>query len=85
MVPVQATKRCAAMPEIEPVRWSRRQFFRAGAAGLLGLAVPSRSAAQAPEEVPLPERQGPDRLTGPPTVSARAWAVADGTATTSRT
>ncbi len=58
--------------------YTRRQFFQIGGAGLVGLTLAVRFDAQAPAEKPLPERQPPERLDGPPIVSARAWAIADG-------
>src|SRR5947209_4157853 len=61
-----------------PVMCTRRQFFQASGAGLVGLALAGRFEAQAPAEKPLPERQPADRLDGPPFVSARAWAITDG-------
>jgi D-alanyl-D-alanine carboxypeptidase (penicillin-binding protein 5/6) len=45
---------------------------------LVGLGVAGRPQAQAPEEKPLPAKEAADRVDGPPIVSARAWAIADG-------
>lgn len=56
---------------------SRRDFLRLGIASVLGLTG-SRVAAQTPDEKPLPPRGVADRIDGPPIVSARAWAIADG-------
>jgi D-alanyl-D-alanine carboxypeptidase (penicillin-binding protein 5/6) len=66
------------MSTIDPPKWTRRQFFWAGSAGVLGLSLTGRFEAQAPEEKPLPTKQAADRVEGPPVVSARAWAIAEG-------
>lgn len=56
---------------------SRRYFLRAGALGALGLALaPDWNGAQ--EQKALPKKQPADTADGPPIVSARAWAIADG-------
>jgi D-alanyl-D-alanine carboxypeptidase (penicillin-binding protein 5/6) len=57
---------------------SRRQFLQAGAVSLLGGNFLNRSWAQVPQDDPLPARQPLDRLAGPPLVSARSWAIAEG-------
>lgn len=59
-------------------RLSRRRFLQAGGLGLLGLTLTERSWTQAPQEKPLPPRAAPDSIDGPPLVSCRAWAIADG-------
>jgi D-alanyl-D-alanine carboxypeptidase (penicillin-binding protein 5/6) len=56
----------------------RRDFLRVGGAGLLSIAWGKPSWGQAPAEAPLEARRPADALDGPPVVSARAWAVADG-------
>jgi D-alanyl-D-alanine carboxypeptidase (penicillin-binding protein 5/6) len=58
--------------------WARRHFLQAGSAGLLGLTFSDRFWGQAPAEKPLPAPRAADRIDGPPVVSARAWAIADG-------
>jgi D-alanyl-D-alanine carboxypeptidase (penicillin-binding protein 5/6) len=55
----------------------RRHFLRTGSLGLLGLFA-GRAWGQAPAEEPLPPLAPPERLDGPPLVSARAWAIAEG-------
>ncbi|MCI0684311.1 MAG: serine hydrolase [Gemmataceae bacterium] len=62
---------------------NRRQFLQAGSAGLLGLLWTGRAWCQpagqpAAGEPGLPPRAAADALDGPPVVSARAWAVAEG-------
>jgi D-alanyl-D-alanine carboxypeptidase (penicillin-binding protein 5/6) len=57
---------------------SRRQFLEAGGLGLLGLIWSNRAGAQMPAPIPLPALREADRIDGPPIVSARAWAIADG-------
>src|SRR5262245_19576001 len=58
-----------------PVSCTRRQFLRAGAASFLGCAFGDVAWAQ---EQPLPARRPAEAVDGPPIVSARAWAIADG-------
>lgn len=53
----------------------RRHFLQASSLGILSLTWPTSSAAQAPV---LPPPAPADRIEGPPIVSARAWAIADG-------
>lgn len=53
---------------------NRRRFLATSAITFLGL---NKALAQAPEQ-PLPALQPMERLDGPPLVSARAWAIADG-------
>jgi serine-type D-Ala-D-Ala carboxypeptidase (penicillin-binding protein 5/6) len=58
----------------------RRHFLSAGSVGLLSL-LGSRAWSQTPASqapAPLPPLMPPERLDGPPIVSARAWAIAEG-------
>jgi D-alanyl-D-alanine carboxypeptidase (penicillin-binding protein 5/6) len=57
---------------------TRRRFLQTGGLSLLGLAASSRGSAQQPAVEPLPAPRPADRIDGPPVVSARAWAVAEG-------
>jgi D-alanyl-D-alanine carboxypeptidase (penicillin-binding protein 5/6) len=54
--------------------YTRRRFLTAAGS----LLVAGRSWAQAPAEKPLPDKLPADRIDGPPLVSARAWAIAEG-------
>jgi serine-type D-Ala-D-Ala carboxypeptidase (penicillin-binding protein 5/6) len=56
---------------------SRRRFLQAGGLGLFSLWS-DRVGAQTPAPNPLPTLRDADRIDGPPMVSARAWAIADG-------
>ena len=55
---------------------TRRDFLRLGFIGLVGMSRPS--AWLTPTAAPLPPLRPADGMDGPPVVSARAWAVADG-------
>ena len=57
---------------------TRRQFLHTGGLGLLSLLWSDRAGAQTPAPNPLPALRDADRIDGPPIVSARAWAIAEG-------
>src|SRR5437899_428283 len=57
---------------------SRRQFLQAGGVGLVSLLWSNRVGAQTPAPSPLRAMRDADRIDGPPIVSARAWAIAEG-------
>jgi D-alanyl-D-alanine carboxypeptidase (penicillin-binding protein 5/6) len=57
---------------------TRRRFLQTTGLALLGLAWPRRGSSQQPAVPPLPALRPADRIDGPPVVSARAWAIADG-------
>lgn len=57
---------------------SRRTFLESGMLGLAGLLMPSWARAQEGERIPLPGLRPAEGIAGPPIVSARAWAIADG-------
>jgi D-alanyl-D-alanine carboxypeptidase (penicillin-binding protein 5/6) len=67
-----------SMNRTAPPGWHRRDFLQAGSAGLLGLLWTGRAWAQPAGEAGLSPRAAPEALDGPPIVSARAWAVAEG-------
>jgi D-alanyl-D-alanine carboxypeptidase (penicillin-binding protein 5/6) len=56
---------------------NRRCFLQNGGLSVLGLLLAERAWAQQAEQ-PLPMLRPADGIDGPPIVSARAWAVADG-------
>ncbi len=58
-------------------RADRRKFLQSGVAGLFGLGLAELAFAQEPPP-PLPARRAADVVDGPPIVTARAWAIADG-------
>jgi D-alanyl-D-alanine carboxypeptidase (penicillin-binding protein 5/6) len=58
-------------------RQSRRQFLQAAGASAFGFAIADFAWAQ-PEPPPLPARRAADAIDGPPTVTARGWAIFDG-------
>lgn len=67
-------------PVVQPSRVNRRCFLHTGSLGVLGLLA-GRVWGQAPAEAPPPPLAPlapPERLDGPPIVSARAWAIAEG-------
>ena len=64
------------MGAVKTLSLSRRGFLKAGGVGLLSAAWPMSLGAQAPAQ--LPPLAPADRIDGPPVVSARAWAIADG-------
>src|ERR1051325_525011 len=57
---------------------TRRQFFKTGAFGAFGLALAHCLTTDAQEPKALPARRPADAIDGPPIVTARAWAIADG-------
>jgi D-alanyl-D-alanine carboxypeptidase (penicillin-binding protein 5/6) len=57
---------------------NRRRFLKVTGAALVGIGATSRFEAQAPDVKPLPAKEPAERIDGPPVVSARAWAIADG-------
>jgi D-alanyl-D-alanine carboxypeptidase (penicillin-binding protein 5/6) len=62
----------------QPDLRSRRSFLHLSGVGLGFLALGESVWSQAPAQKPLPPRAAADGIDGPPLVSARAWAVADG-------
>jgi D-alanyl-D-alanine carboxypeptidase (penicillin-binding protein 5/6) len=64
------------MPQTQIKACSRRQFLHTGGLGLLGLSWSGLGLCQAPN--PLPAPRAAERIDGPPIVSARAWAIAEG-------
>ncbi len=66
---------------MHPSSWlttNRRQFLQAGSAGLIGFLWTDEASSQPAGEAGLAPRAAPDALDGPPVVSARAWAIAEG-------
>lgn len=58
---------------------SRRRFLQTGLLGLSGHFLGRTAPAEEPDPLPaLPALRSGDRIDGPPIVSARAWAIADG-------
>ena len=57
---------------------TRRQFLQSGGLGLLSLIWSDRAGAQTQAPNPLQALRDADRIDGPPIVSARAWAIAEG-------
>jgi D-alanyl-D-alanine carboxypeptidase (penicillin-binding protein 5/6) len=74
---MQVICRAADMTKSDSLRWSRRDLLKVGGTCALGLTLVDRLWPQAAEQ-PLPARQPADRIDGPPVVSAKAWAIADG-------
>lgn len=58
--------------------FTRRRFLSTMGLGLSGLVLAPRAWGQAAEK-PLPALAPAERLDGPPIVSARGWAIAEGT------
>jgi D-alanyl-D-alanine carboxypeptidase (penicillin-binding protein 5/6) len=56
---------------------SRRQFLQSAGASAFSFAIADFAWAQ-PEPAPLPARRPADAIDGPPTVTARGWAIFDG-------
>jgi D-alanyl-D-alanine carboxypeptidase (penicillin-binding protein 5/6) len=66
------------MPRAGLGSFNRRRFLQASGLGFLGFAWDSVCWAQGAAQKPLPAPAAADRVDGPPLVSARSWAIADG-------